>query len=225
VSSLGALRISASLTLIPEYGSARCDAVLEAGTTPAIGPALLTLADLTLAGTIVAADLDAPDLPHAVWVNGAGWDLPLPARSYQSDAGVRLLTVLRDLLADVNAIAAARSYAAESFFALPSDVPIGSWYLRPLGTTGREALACLRRAGWVGPWWVAPDGSTRFGGRPGGAATARQDIMRRNAGVGVRIFGLDSPASFLPGTTLEGVVTRRLVVRERAKSLSAEAWR
>jgi hypothetical protein len=48
--------------------------------------------------------------------------------------------------------------------------------------------------------------------------------MRRNAAAGLRVFGLDSPASFLPGTSIEGVQTRRLVVHERAKSLTAHAY-
>ena len=224
MSTLGSLRISASTTSIPEYGTARADVLLEAGAAPAIGPATLTLADLSLAGTILTADLDAPDLPRAVWVNGAGWDLPLPGRAYGSDAGVRLSTVLADLLADVNVAASAKGYAAESFAALPADAPIDRLDLRPDGVSGREVLGSLKRAGLVGPWWVAPDGSTHFGARPTGTPTARATVMRRNAAVGLRVFGLDSPASFLPGTSVEGVVTRRLVIRERAASLTAEAY-
>jgi hypothetical protein len=111
MSTLGALRISRSKTSIPEYGTARADVLLTSGAAPAVGPATLTLADLAMAGTILTADLDAPDLPRAVWQNGAAWDLPLAGRSYGSDANVRLVTVLKDLLSDVNAAAAMAGYA------------------------------------------------------------------------------------------------------------------
>lgn len=224
MSSLGSQRIASSQTSIPEYGTARCDAVLASGAVPAVGPALLTLATLTMKGTIIFADEDAPDLPHATWVNGAGWDLPLPGRSYGTDAGIRLRTILTDLIADVAAAAAAKGYAPESFAAQPPDVPVERLDLRPEGTTGREVLATLRRARLVPSWWLRGDGATVFGPRPGGPATGRSDITRRNAGVGLRVLGADTPAGFLPGTTLEGVVTRRLVVKERAAALTVEAW-
>lgn len=228
MSTLGTLTLSASALSIPEYGSARCDALLEAGAAPATGPATLTIAGYPMAGCITSADLDAPDLPHAVWANGAAWDLPLPAslppRGYQTDAGVKLSTVLADLLADVNATGAAVGYPAEAYAALPVDVPIEHGYLRPVGTTGRAVLATLRRMGLVGPWWIDAAGALNFGPRPSGPSSGRADIMRRNAGVGLRVIGVDSPAGFLPGTTVEGVTTRRLVVRERAKSLTIEAW-
>ncbi len=224
MSSLGAQRIASSQTSIPEYGTAHCDAVLAKGSVPAVGPALLTLATLALAGTIIFADEDAPDLPHAVWVNGAGWDLSLPGRSYGTDAGIRLRTILTDLIVDVSAAAVAQGYAPEFFAAQPVDVPVERLDLRPDGTTGREVLATLRRARLVPPWWVDGAGATNFGPRPGGPATGRNDITRRNAGVGLRVLGCDTPAGFLPGTTLEGAVTRRIVVKERGSALTVEAW-
>ncbi len=224
MSTLRTQRVSRSLLSVPYHGSARADVLLEGGAVPAIGPAMLTLADLAMTGTIIRADFDAPDLPRAVWVNGAAWELALPRRSYQSAAGVRLSTVLRDLLADVATAAALAGYPAETFAATPPDRPLEKWYLRRGGVTGRDVLIGLLRAGYAPPWWIDASGATRFDARPSGAATARADVMRRNAEVGVRAFGLDSPASFLPGTSLEGVPTRRLIVREAASALTAEAW-
>lgn len=225
MSTLSALRISHSSLSIPYYGTARFDGVLEQGDPPPIGPATVTIGSLAMAGTILSAEDDAPDLPHAVWVNGAAWDLPLPtSRGYGTDAGVRLSTVLRDLLADVNAAGKTVGYAVESYAAYPADRPIEREYLRPADTTGREVLATLKRAGLVPGWWIDGPGALHFGPRPSGPSTGRADVMRRNAGAGLRVFGLDDPAGFLPGTTLENVATMRLRVRERAASLSAEAW-
>jgi hypothetical protein len=226
MSTLGTLRISASTTSIPEYGTARADVLLEAGMVPSVGPATLTLADLSMRGTIVTADLDAPDLPRAVWVNGAGWDLPLPGRSYGTDAGVRLSTVLKDLIADVKTAAMAEGFATEFFDAasMPADRQLEKLDLRPAGSTGRDMLGMLHRVGIVPPWWVASDGSTHFGPRPSGPGTGRATVIRRNAALGMRYFGLDSPAGWLPGTSLESVITRRLVIHERASSLTANAY-
>lgn len=231
MSTLGSLRVSSAQLSMPQYGSARADVLFEGGAVPTVGPATLTLADLAMVGTVILADLDAPDLPRAVWVNGAAWDLPLPGRSYASDAGVKLSTVLRDLIADVNAAATVASYAPESFAALPTDVLIGSLYMRPESTpttpsAGRAVLAELHLSGLIPSWWIDSAGAMHFDARPTTGATSppRADIMRRNAAMGLRVFGLDSPASFLPGTSVEGVVTARLVVRETSGSLTAEAW-
>lgn len=229
MSTLGTQRIARVNLSIPYYGTARADVVPENGAAPTVGASALTIVDLVLKGGILRADIDAPEQPHAVWVSGPGWDLPLAGRSYK--ASVQLKTILADLLSDVSAACAKEGYAAESYAAMPSNAAIAgcSGYVRLASTdkaprTGRMALASLWRAGLIPPWWVAPDGSTHFDARQSGAAVGRNDIMRRNAAVGMRWFGCDSPVGFLPGTTLEGAATSRLIVKESAGSLTAEAW-
>lgn len=224
MTTLGSQRASSVHLAIPGYGTARANVVFETGAAPAAGPATLTMYGLVMAGTIVRPDIDAPDLPHAVWVNGAGWDAPLPARSYYSANGVRVATVLRDLATDTGEV-----FAVDPAVTVGT-ATVGHWYARRGSTptepsTGRQALLTLWRLGYVPPWWVDGQGRTNFGTRPGGAAVGRADVMRRDASVGLRVFGCDDPAGFLPGTTLEGVTTRRLVVKETGGgALVGEAW-
>jgi hypothetical protein len=220
MSTLGASTVSRSRLTIPFYGTAFADVVPETGGPPAVGAKLtLTLAGLAAAMTVTRSGTDSPDSPHVTLVSGAGWDKPLRARSYQADGGVKLSTILRDLATDTG----------EQFAALPPDRVVGTAYFRPANSiaapsTGRMALSALWRRGLVPPWWVDGPGLTRFDARPSGAATGRADVMRRDASVGLRVVGVDAPAGFLPGTSIEGVITRRLVVREAAHGLTLEAW-
>lgn len=224
MTTLGTQRTARTTLVIPGYGTARANVVFENGAAPIAGPATLTMYGLAMTGTIVRADIDATDLPHAVWVNGAGWDTPLGARSYQSGNGVRVSTILRDLARD-----AGETFAVDPIATVGAAV-VGNWYARRGSTptepsTGRMAMLALWRLGYVPPWWVDGQGRTNFGPRPGGAAVGRADVMRRDASVGLRVFGCDDPSGFLPGTTLEGVTTRRLVVREAGGgAVVGEAW-
>ena len=229
MSTIGTQRIARVNLSMPYYGTARADVIPENGDAPAVGPSTLTIVDLALVGGILRADIDAPEKPHAIWVSGPGWDLPLAGRSYK--ASVQLKTILADLLSDVSAACTKEGYAAESYAAMPANATIAgcSGYVRLASTskaqrTGRMTLASLWRAGLIPAWWIAPDGSTHFDSRPSGVSVGRNDIMRRNAAAGMRWLGCDSPVGFLPGTTLEGVMTSRLVVKENGGSLTAEAW-
>lgn len=231
MSTLGAQRTATTDLDVPMFAGWYADTILEAGDAPPVGASLmLTVADLSLLGTVIRSGLDFVGQPHAIVVGGAAWDLPLGSRTYQSDAGVRLATVLRDLLADVNAAAQAAGYArGEAYAALPADRSLGPIYDRPGSTdaapqTGRAALLTMWRARVLPPWWIRGDGATVFGARPGGAATGRADITGRDSGVGLKIVGIDSPAGFLPGRTVEGATVRRLAARETSGSLNARAW-
>lgn len=220
MSTLGASRVATVDLDVPMFTGWYADVVLETGALPAVGSRLtLTVADLPLLGTVLRSGFDLVDQPHAVVVGGAGWDLPLDGRAYQSDAGVRLATVLRDLAKDTR----------ETYAALPADRSIGRNCIRQGSTAaapqpGRAMLLTLWRHGLLPPWWVRGDGLTVFGPRPTGAATGRADITKRDSSVSLKMVGVDSPAGFLPGLTIEGATIRRLVVKESAGSLMANVW-
>lgn len=220
MSTLGAQTVSRCEFAIPMYGTSRGDVIPETGAPPAVGARLtLTLAGLPVVVTVVTSGSDGPDNAHVVVKTGVGWDVPLVGRSYESAAGVRLATVLRDLARD----------AGETFAAFPPDKAIGFVYDRPgstaaHATTGRAVLAMLWRLKHIPPWWVDLDGRTQFGPRPAGAVVGRVDVIRRRAQVGLRVLGIDAPAGFLPGRTIEGTVIRKLVIQEKASSLTAEAY-
>lgn len=212
----GVLPVSRVEAALPKFGAWRADVLFASGEPPADGAAAtLTVGDLDLVGSVQRAGLDAPGRPHATVVGGAGWEQVLEAPlSYRSDAGVLLSTVLRDLAA-----------RAGETIEQPTDRTIGPRFGAPAGTRLRDVLAALQRTGKLAPWRADPDGVTRFGARAGTTTTARATELRRDAALGVVTLGIDSPAAFLPGAVLEdGSIVERLVVRETAGKLEADAW-
>ena len=92
---------------------------------------------------------------------------------------------------------------------------------------GRDVLADLMTRGAIPTWRVDPaTGRTRFDTWPSiGAADSAGRVMSRNLARGRRHVGIDvRVAAFLPGSTLEGVATRRLIVAETARKLTAEVY-
>lgn len=218
MSTLAGLPIHRAELAIPALGAWRADVILASGEAPS-GAVELVVGDLTLQGTVLRSGLDAPARPHAVVVGAPGWERPLERPlSYQSDAGVRLSTVLQDL-----------ATLADEPIEQPTDAQLGRHFAAPMSRTGdpvylRTVLSALQRTGTLAPWRVDPDGVTRFGARTGSAVTARATVLGRNEAVGQRRLGIDSPASFLPGNTLDGEPIVRLVIREKPGRLEAEVW-
>lgn len=214
MSTLNGAAVVRAEVSIPRLGAWSADLVLAATEVPS-GAVVLAVGDLELHGTVSLAGLDAPGKVHVSVVGGAGWDRdPAAPISHQSDGGVRLSTVLADL-------AKSAGQAIEQ----PTDRTIGERFAAPAGTRHRDVLAVLQRAGYVPPWRVDPDGVTRFGARVGTPVTARATELHRDAGLGVVTLGVDSPASFLPGNTLEdGSTIERLNVRETSGKLEVDAW-
>lgn len=225
MSTLDSLRVLRIHSLvIPPAGGWTADIWLDATLLPALGTATLTVGDLVLPGTVVQSDMDDHPTggarPRVTLHGGAGWRRPLArAGLYQSASGVRLLTVLRDL-ADL----VGEAYTAPADFELPKE------YRWPASTsrepvTGAHVLADLMRRGAIPTWRVEPGtGKTRFDAWPSiGAADASGRVMPRNLARGRRPVALDERVqAFLPGSTLEGVATRRLLIREDASKLIAE---
>ncbi len=204
----------------PQYGDWRCDGILEGGAPPTVGASVaLTVGDLILRGRVLRSGLDAPDRPRFVVVGAPGWELPLAKPiSYQSDVGVRLSTVLRDL-----------STLAGQAIELPSDFSIGDRFVSPASRNGetillRDVLSALTRQRYLASWRVDPDGVTRFGARAGSVVNARATETSRDSAVGLIKIGLDSPASFLPGNLLGNDQIATLVVRDTAQKLTADIY-
>lgn len=222
MSTIGGQRISTHSLTFPEWGQWRLDAVLEGGALPS-GVVSCTIVDLDLTGTVESAGYDAPDRPHVVVVGGLGWDAeiptpPNPRLSFQSDAGVRLSSVL-----------AALARGAGETVEQPDDVTIGLHYACVSSHSGgpvryRDALEELVTAGNVEGWRVDPDGTTHFAAREGVEVTARHTELRRRADVGLVVYGVDDVTAFLPGNLIDGVPIARLVVRETPSDLTIEAW-
>lgn len=222
MSTLDTTRIHTLTASFPRWGSWRVQAVLESGSAPAEGDVVdLDLAGLACVGAVESAGLDRPDRPHVTVRGGLGWEtaLPSPPRlSWFSDAGVRLQTVL-------TALATGAGEPVE----LPTDRTLSNHYVTAAGRMGaparyRHALAALVREGAIPGWWAGPDGITRFVTRPVGDVDARATPMPARRDVRMRLFGVDSPATFLPGRSVEGIEIGRLVVIQTPNTLTVECW-
>lgn len=219
MSDLGGLPVVQAELHYPEFGAWYARVILAGDTAPDVGPATLTLEDLALVGAIVRSGLDFRGRPSATVAGGVGWEKDLVAPlAYESDAGVRLSTVLKDV-----------SARAGEPIEQPADGIIGTKFGSAASRPGlpvrvRDVLALLAATGMVAAWRVDPDGVTRFGARPAAAATARATLLRRDASTGVATYGVDSPASFIPGALVDAAPVRKLVLRTRARRLEAEVW-
>lgn len=219
-STLGTSTIQSLELRIPPAGDWRADVVLEAGEPPAPdAEVVLTVGGLVLQTVVIRSSKDAPDRPHVVLGGAPGWEgrvvRPL---SYQSDAGVRLKTVLDDL---------ARASGQE--IEAPADAAIGEHYEVIASSPGdpvryRDALEELADEGILQPWRVDPDGVTRFGARVGVEVKARATELRKGGGVGRVVYGIDTPAAFLPGNLIGGVPISTLVITETSGHLEAEVY-
>lgn len=223
MSALGAQTLARLSLHVPPSGMWRAEAWPLTGPAPAPGLTTLVVADLSLVGYVLAdrGGEDGPENPHVVVVGGAGWltTLARPA-SYASPAGVRLLSVLRDL--------AGLAKGPGSTTGMPYDVPqdkvLGRSYGWDAPTTGERVLADLVTRGAVPTWRVLPSGNTSFTAWPAtGVADASARVLSRNLAQGVRRLGLDTRvAALLPGASIEGARVARLFVRESAGELAAE---
>lgn len=227
--TLGPQGVRTARVNVPQYGRARAELTLEEGAPPA-GKLTLTIADLTILGTVLPGQtgLDAPDAPACVLLSGAGWDTPLPSPppSWQSDNDIPIRTVLERLA----------RIAGETLdpTTLPAfSVRLGAACVLRKGTCA-DALSALVLRGAIAPWWVKlDDGKTRFGPRsPVATANPKSYLLNSNNSMwGVYKLGLDGSAlPFLPGNTAAigtngaPVVISRTVFKLTPDELTAMVW-
>jgi hypothetical protein len=208
-----------SLTLsIPKTGDWRADVLLDNSPLPT-GKTTLTVGDLSLACSVLRSDFDAAGKPHAVVVGAIGWqNLVTKPLSFNSSAGVRLSSVL-----------SAISQGSGQTIVQPTDRTIGDHYELGASRPGEpvrwvDALNDLVRAGYLPLWRVDPDGVTRFTPRTSAAVSVRATLMRHDSSIGLFVYGLDAPAQFLPGNTVEGTPIGKLVLREHRGKLEADVY-
>ena len=218
--TIAGLHVVEHETTIPPSGCWVLRGHLAGGTPPAVGSrATVTLADLSLVGTVEHTGEDSPDQPTITVRGGIGWLRPLTAASFQSPGGVKLSTVLR-------ALAAISGEPLE----LPAEAIVGPAYSWPASSPLErlccaDVLAALVRRGALSTWRVAPGGATRFDPWPAlKAADPGCRVLSRALAVGLRRVALDRAAHLLPGATLEGATIRRVIFHEDADDLRAEVY-
>jgi len=219
MSRLGTQTVLRSSIYVPEWGGWHADVGLDGGSVPT-GDVTLTSGTLVLQGRVQRSGFDAPDKPRVVIFGGLGWQTLITSPiSFQSDAGVRLSTVL-------SALSKGSGQAIEP----PRDTTIGVYFECVASRPGEpvrwaDILAELVRAGYAPPWRVDPDGVTRFGPRTAREVTARATVLHVDAGVGFTTYGIDDPAEFLPGNTIDGVPIARIVIRETSGKFEVDVYK
>lgn len=219
MSKLGSAVIHELGLRYPHAGSWRADVVLTTSELPT-AETTLTIGDLTLQkGGVMRAGLDPGNRARVVVVGGLGWhSLVEQPISFQSDGGVRLSSVLSEI-----------AKRAKQTIEQPADSTIGSHYECVASRPGEpvrwiDVLDALARDGYVAPWRVDPDGVTRFGVRAAAEVKARATVLHADAEAGVITYGLDDPATFLPGNTIDGRLIHSLELRETSGRLEADVY-
>lgn len=219
MSKLGAQTVLRSVIYYPEWGGWRADVTCDSGELASGDVTLTSGPTLTLSGRVQRAAFDSPDKPRAVIMGGFGWQelITLPI-SFQSDSGVRLSTVLATL-----------SRGSGQAIEQPRDVTIGDYFEYVASRPGEpvrwaDVLAELVRDGYAPPWRVDPDGVTRFGQRTPKEIASRATVLHVDASVGMTTYGIDDPADFLPGNTIEGVPIARIEIRETSGKFEVDVY-
>lgn len=227
MSTLGNLRILTADVHIPSTGAWWAEVSLDSSTLPALGPATLSLSDLTLTGQVVRTDFDdnpRGGKPYAVVRGGAGWRKPVAFAGGYQGGTVLLSTVLTDLA----------SLTGESIVqpATASSTSLGASYAWQAHTPAapvhyEDVLADLMSRGAIPSWRIDPaTGATRFDPWPTlPAADGRGRVMSRRLARNHRHVGLDTVVSaFLPGATLEGAAISRVRITQDSGKLTADVY-
>jgi hypothetical protein len=151
------------------------------------GAVTVTLADVTLRGTVVSGGVAFGRAAYRIVGGAGGWGRALPAKPYHNDAGVKAAIVLAD---------AARE-CGETAGALPT-ILMGHHYARKAGT-GQETLNLLAPA-----WYVDFDGVTQFGARTASTYTGDAVRSRVSPAAGVTELVTDTIAALVPGVQVDG---------------------
>lgn len=218
MSRLGSQTVLDSSLYVPEWGGWHADVRLDGGSVPT-GDVTLTSGTLVLQGRVKRSGYDAPDKPRVVIFGGLGWQSLITSPiSFQSDAGVRLSTVLSTL-----------SKGSGQAIEQPRDTTIGVYFECVASRPGdpvrwSDVLAELVREGYAPPWRVDPDGVTRFGPRTAREVSTRATVLAVDSGVGFTTYGIDDPAEFLPGNTINGIPIARALFRERGGKFEVDIY-
>lgn len=214
-------RLVAVALRVPARGAWVADCSCE-GDPPLSGRVTLTLGELALSGTIVAAQSGVFGLQRVVRVvaGAAGWGKQLGAWSYHNDAGVKARLIVEDL---------ARGNGEILGQFVPELERVGVDYARQAQLTAADVLEDV--VGAAG-WWVDFQGVTHVGQRPTPPALPEADFQlqgydpRERSGV----LSVTDPSRIAIGTVLAGPAlpeplrVREYQVQADAASVRVVVW-
>lgn len=172
---------------VPRWGCWWVDVDLV-GEVALTGSATVTLADLTMAGTIVSGGVADGRSAYRIAGGKGGWGKVLAKKAYNDDSGVKRATVLRD----------AATAAGETIDGLPTS-RMGPHFARRDGVASAVLNLVAPRA-----WRVGFDGVTRMGAYPDSVYAGDGVRTRRAPGTQVIDVVTDKLAALVPGVTVDG---------------------
>lgn len=190
LATLAGHRITDARAQIPAWGAWYVDATLDGEHTLA-GSVEVVLADLRLRGTVIAGGPAKGRSFYRVVAGGGGWGKTLAAKSYATDLGVKVSTIIGD---------AARE-AGETFDTPATVETVGPAFARKRGPAGRvlEQLA-------PGAWYIDEAGVTRLGARASSTLDARVPrVSQVDKARGKVVLAPTSLATLLPGIVVDGL--------------------
>jgi hypothetical protein len=207
--------IARAIVTIPEWGNLHADVVVNDGAV-LTGSVELVIADLTIKGTIVPNRGGVyRERGHYQIVGGAaGWQKRIRAQAYRNDAGVKLLTVLRD----------AAQLAGETLGDIDPAARLGPHFVRPEGAAALVLQAVSERR-----WYIDVDGVTKLGLRAATTTSGVTFVDPVDPGHARLTIAAEKIAAFMPGATIddapiEGFVVGRVVHRLNADELRTDLW-
>ncbi len=176
-------RVLVASVVIPRRGLWTADVMLTDAPANGIeGKVALTIAGLTLMGTVVRGSAFQGSYKARMVGGAAGWRRVIGPKPYRSTAGLKRGPILKDAAREVG----------ESI-EVTDDGVIGLFYPRARGPA-RDVLNYL-----YPNWWMAADGTTKISERPTTTVATPFELMRYDAGLGRYDIATERPESFLPG--------------------------
>lgn len=177
---------------IPAWGASYHDVALDQEVTLS-GSVTLTVADLTITGTVLSGGPGVGRSFFRIVAGAGGWGKTIASKAYQNDAGVKLATVLNDAAQAVGETIDQTT--------LDQSARLGSFYVRP------EGPACtVLNLESAQAWYVGEDGVTRIGARPASTLTGTATrVTQQDQARGTLTLASDTIAGILPGIVVDGL--------------------
>lgn len=209
LSTIAGRRVTHARVNMPAWGAWHADVAID-GDHELSGSVELKIADLTLTGTILSGG-PSKGRSHFRMVAGAGgWGRVLRAKSYTTDSGVRLQTVLGDAATEAGETINLGSRSTER---------IGSAFVRQEGPAGLVLGLLAEDA-----WYIDEGGTTRLGRRATATLTAKATRVQTDPARRTVTLAAESISTILPGVIVDDIEAIDVEHEVTPKGLRSTIW-
>lgn len=187
--SVNGIQVVGGSLLIPLVGAWTADLHL-ASPTPISGQVTVTIGNLTLAGTVLRADVYGGQVRARLVAGAGGWRTTIPAQGYGHGTGVKLSTVAQD---------AASACGEQVNVAV--DQTIGNAFVR-VGfdeSVASDVLWQLVAQGIIPGWHIDQSGVTQLTAWPSSTISTPFTVTDQKPDEGIVVVGTEDYASWMPG--------------------------